>query len=197
MANNFDFKKAEEKILKFWEKEKVYKFDTKSKKEIYSIDTPPPTVSGKMHIGHAFSYSQQDFIARFRRMNGNVFYPFGTDDNGLATERLVEKLNPGNLDTQNIVYLLLGDRVQNLVDKGINYYHLGHESFSKQKSGSSSNKAAKTPKLWIKKTLIEDQGKSGEVLNGFMDHLSSNQKITGHPIQLDINGQGWFKKAAN
>tara|TARA_Y100000310_G_scaffold340429_1_gene436190 strand:- start:9839 stop:12202 length:2364 start_codon:yes stop_codon:yes gene_type:complete len=90
---HFDFKKTEEKIRKFWEKEKIYKFDSKSKKKIYSIDTPPPTVSGEMHIGHAFSYSQQDFIARFRRMNGeNVFYPFGTDDNGLPTERLVERI---------------------------------------------------------------------------------------------------------
>jgi len=87
-----DFKKIEKKWRIFWEKEKIYKFDSK-KGRVYSIDTPPPTVSGKMHIGHAFSYSQQDFIARFRRMNGAVFYPFGTDDNGLPTERLVEKLN--------------------------------------------------------------------------------------------------------
>ena len=91
--DNYDAKKVEEKIRKFWDKEKIYKFNPNSKKKIYSIDTPPPTVSGEMHIGHAFSYSQQDFIARFRRMFGlNVFYPFGTDDNGLPTERLVEKL---------------------------------------------------------------------------------------------------------
>ncbi len=84
----------EKKILEFWEKEKIYKFNESSKKKIYSIDIPPPTVSGKMHVGHAFSYSQQDFIARFKRMQGfEVFYPFGTDDNGLPTERLVEKLN--------------------------------------------------------------------------------------------------------
>jgi len=89
----YDPLKDEERIRKFWEKEKIYAFDLNSKKKIYSVDTPPPTVSGKMHIGHAFSYSQQDFIARFKRMNGyNVFYPFGTDDNGLPTERLVEKL---------------------------------------------------------------------------------------------------------
>ncbi|MCX8147539.1 MAG: class I tRNA ligase family protein, partial [Candidatus Woesearchaeota archaeon] len=90
----------EPKILEFWEKNKVYKFDRKSKKKIYSIDTPPPTVSGKMHIGHAFSYSHQDFIARYKRMKGyNVFYPFGTDDNGLPTERLVESIKnvKGNL----------------------------------------------------------------------------------------------------
>jgi len=92
MAKNIDFKEIEKKILRFWEKEKIYKFDIKRKKKIYSIDTPPPTVSGKMHIGHAFSYSQQDFIARFWRMKENVFYPFGTDDNGLPTERLIEKL---------------------------------------------------------------------------------------------------------
>jgi len=89
---HFDFKEIESKILKFWEKEKIYKFDFKNKKKIYSIDTPPPTVSGKMHIGHAFQYSQQDFIARFWRMKENVLYPFGTDDNGLPTERLVERL---------------------------------------------------------------------------------------------------------
>ena len=81
----------EQSILDFWEKEKIFKFTNKNKK-IYSIDTPPPTLSGKMHIGHAFSYSHQDFIARYRRMKDNVFYPFGTDDNGLPTERLVEKL---------------------------------------------------------------------------------------------------------
>jgi valyl-tRNA synthetase len=91
-AKGFDFKTVEKKWRKYWEKEKIYAYNPKIKK-VYSVDTPPPTVSGKMHIGHAFSYSQQDFIVRFRRMfEGNAFYPFGTDDNGLPTERLVEKL---------------------------------------------------------------------------------------------------------
>ncbi len=90
---HYDIQKTEEKIRKFWEKQKIYKTDLKKKKRVYSIDTPPPTVSGDMHMGHAFSYAQQDFIARFRRMKEGVFYPFGTDDNGLPTERLVEKLN--------------------------------------------------------------------------------------------------------
>jgi valyl-tRNA synthetase len=91
---NYDFKEAEKRILKFWLDEKIFKFDPKSKKKVYSIDTPPPYISGKMHIGHAFGYSQQDFIARFKRMTDNsVFYPFGTDDNGLPTERFVEKTN--------------------------------------------------------------------------------------------------------
>jgi len=89
----YDAKKTETKWQKFWEKEKIYKFDSKRKGNIFSIDTPPPYISGRMHIGHAFSYAQQDFIVRFRRMIGNVFYPFGTDDNGLPTERFIEKLN--------------------------------------------------------------------------------------------------------
>ena len=89
---NIDFVEIEEKWKKFWDEEKIYAFDLKSKKKIYSVDTPPPTVSGEMHIGHACSYSQQDFIVRFMRMKGfNIFYPFGTDDNGLATIRLIEK----------------------------------------------------------------------------------------------------------
>jgi len=89
---DIDFKAIEKKWREYWEKEKIYTFDLKSKKKIYSVDTPPPTVSGEMHIGHACSYSQQDFLVRYKRMRGfNVFYPFGTDDNGLPTERLVEK----------------------------------------------------------------------------------------------------------
>lgn len=87
-----NLKELEQKWREYWEKEGIYKFDQKSDKKIYSVDTPPPTVSGEMHIGHACSYSQQDFLVRYKRMQGfNVFYPFGTDDNGLPTERLVEK----------------------------------------------------------------------------------------------------------
>lgn len=91
---NVDIKEMERKWREYWEKEKIFRFDVKTKKKIFSIDTPPPTVSGEMHMGHAFSYSQEDFIARYKRMRGfEVFYPFGTDDNGLPTEKLVERLN--------------------------------------------------------------------------------------------------------
>jgi len=80
-------------IRKFWEENDIYKFDEKNKGEVFSIDTPPPTVSGNLHIGHIFSYTQAEIIARYKRMQGyNVFYPFGFDDNGLPTERLVEKV---------------------------------------------------------------------------------------------------------
>ncbi|MFA5406065.1 MAG: valine--tRNA ligase [Candidatus Nanoarchaeia archaeon] len=93
VLDKYDPKAIEEKWVKRWEKDSTYKYNPKSNKPVYSIDTPPPTVSGKMHIGHASSYTQFDVIARYKRMSGyEVFMPFGTDDNGLPTERLVEKL---------------------------------------------------------------------------------------------------------
>jgi valyl-tRNA synthetase len=75
-----------------WESDGTYHFDrTKDRSDVYSIDTPPPTVSGSLHTGHVFSYSQTDMVARFQRMRGKaVFYPIGWDDNGLATERRVQ-----------------------------------------------------------------------------------------------------------
>jgi valyl-tRNA synthetase len=75
-----------------WEAEGTYRFDrSKSRNEIYSIDTPPPTVSGSLHVGHVFSFTHTDVVARFQRMRGKeVFYPMGWDDNGLPTERRVQ-----------------------------------------------------------------------------------------------------------
>jgi valyl-tRNA synthetase len=82
----------EEKWGAVWETERVYAFDrTATRGQVFSIDTPPPTVSGSLHVGHVFSYTQTDTIARYQRMRGKaVFYPMGWDDNGLATERRVQ-----------------------------------------------------------------------------------------------------------
>src|SRR3954452_20753752 len=75
-----------------WEQDGTYRFDrSKGRGDVYSMDTPPLTVSGSLHVGHVFSFTQTDTIARYQRMRGRaVFYPMGWDDNGLPTERRVE-----------------------------------------------------------------------------------------------------------
>jgi valyl-tRNA synthetase len=82
----------EQKWTERWEADRLYRFDrTRPRADVYSIDTPPPTVSGSLHVGHVFSYTHTDVIARFQRMRGKaVFYPMGWDDNGLPTERRVQ-----------------------------------------------------------------------------------------------------------
>ena len=82
----------EQRWSRRWEESGIYRFDrTKTRDQVYSIDTPPPTVSGSLHVGHVFSYTHTDCIARFKRMRGfEVFYPMGWDDNGLPTERRVQ-----------------------------------------------------------------------------------------------------------
>ena len=82
----------EDKWARVWAEQGTYTFDrSRSREEIYSIDTPPPTASGSLHIGHVFSYTQTDCLARYKRMAGfEVFYPMGWDDNGLPTERRVQ-----------------------------------------------------------------------------------------------------------
>ncbi len=82
----------EAKWAQHWDAEGTYTFDrTANRDEVFSVDTPPPTVSGSLHVGHVFSYTHTDVIARYQRMTGKaVFYPLGWDDNGLPTERRVE-----------------------------------------------------------------------------------------------------------
>lgn len=91
MEKRYDHQTCEPAAQQKWDAEKTYAMEN-NPGALFSIDTPPPTVSGTLHIGHIFSYTQTDIIARYKRMNGfSVFYPFGFDDNGLATERYVEK----------------------------------------------------------------------------------------------------------
>jgi valyl-tRNA synthetase len=82
----------EAKWMARWEETGVYTFDRRrARADVYAIDTPPPTVSGSLHVGHVFSYTHTDIVARFQRMRGKaVFYPMGWDDNGLPTERRVQ-----------------------------------------------------------------------------------------------------------
>jgi valyl-tRNA synthetase len=92
LPKRYDPHISEPEIADWWQENGVYDFDRSGDAPIFSIDTPPPTVSGNLHMGHVYSYSHADFFARYRRMRGdNVYYPMGFDDNGLPTERLVEK----------------------------------------------------------------------------------------------------------
>ena len=91
LDKKYNAEEKEKKWLDYWNENKIYEFK-KDGREVYSIDTPPPTVNGKIHIGHIFSYTQTEMLARYKRLRGyNIFYPFGFDDNGLPSERLVEK----------------------------------------------------------------------------------------------------------
>ena len=85
---------VETKWQKEWDRMGIYQWDPDEPREnTYVIDTPPPTVSGSLHVGHAYSYAQTDVIVRYHRMQGkNIFYPMGWDDNGLPTERRAQNV---------------------------------------------------------------------------------------------------------
>ena len=92
LSKRYRPQETEPRLQARWQLSDIYKFERPAEGPVYAIDTPPATVSGKLHMGHVYSYSHADFMARFWRMNGRrVFYPMGYDDNGLPTERLVEK----------------------------------------------------------------------------------------------------------
>ena len=92
LPKHFEAKQVEAELGAAWEREGVYHWDpARPRAETFVVDTPPPTVSGSLHVGHVFSYAQADVIARYQRMRGrNIYYPMGWDDNGLPTERRVQ-----------------------------------------------------------------------------------------------------------
>jgi valyl-tRNA synthetase len=94
LPKRFNAADAESRWCEEWAESGIYAWDPNAaREETFVVDTPPPTVSGSLHVGHLFSYSHQDFIVRYQRMRGkNVFFPIGWDDNGLPTERRVQNL---------------------------------------------------------------------------------------------------------
>ena len=92
LPKHFDAENVERELNARWQREGLYHYDpSRPREETFVVDTPPPTVSGNLHIGHVFSYTHTDTIARYKRMRGlNIFYPMGWDDNGLPTERRVQ-----------------------------------------------------------------------------------------------------------
>src|SRR5580698_6496735 len=93
LPKHYDHQAREKFWQEQWAQSDVYRFrDDQPRDRTFVIDTPPPTVSGILHMGHIFSYTQADFVVRYQRMKGKtVFYPIGFYDNGLPGERLVEK----------------------------------------------------------------------------------------------------------
>ena len=94
IPRKYDASAIEDKWCATWNESGLYAWNPEpGRDETFVVDTPPPTVSGSLHVGHLFSYSHQDFIVRFQRMLGkNIFFPIGWDDNGLPTERRVQNL---------------------------------------------------------------------------------------------------------
>ena len=148
LDKKYDYKEKEIKWMDYWNKNKIYEFKP-DQREIYSIDTPPPTVNGKIHIGHIFSYSQAEMIARYKRLRGyNVFYPFGFDDNGLPSERLVER------------------------EQNKRAHEIGREEFNKL-CFETTNKYEDNFK-----TLFKRAGFSADIDNAYKTVSKSSQKIS-------------------
>src|SRR5437868_3423998 len=92
LPSHFQSEEVEQRWAARWEADGIYKYDpSRSRQETFVVDTPPPTVSGSLHMGHVFSFTHADILVRYQRMKGkNIFYPMGWDDNGLPTERRVQ-----------------------------------------------------------------------------------------------------------
>ena len=92
IPKKYNHEEAESRWCSSWEEQDIYSWNPEGTREdTFVVDTPPPTVSGSLHMGHIFSYTQTDLIVRYQRMKGkNIFYPMGWDDNGLPTERRVQ-----------------------------------------------------------------------------------------------------------
>jgi len=145
IPKRYDPIEAEPRIQAFWAESGIYHYEQDGQAVVYSIDTPPPTVSGVLHLGHVYSYANPDFMARFWRMNGkNVFYPMGYDDNGLPTDRYVEGrlgLRATQIDRQTFIekclqiseeaekdYQALWQRLGLSIDWRYTYRTIGDES---------------------------------------------------------------------
>ena len=208
MDKKYDAKTVELKWRQEWEKTGIYSFDKSGDKPVFSVDTPPPYVSSAhLHVGHAMSYIQAEIITRFRRMQGyNVFYPMGFDDNGLPTERFVEKkykINKAKISRQEFIDLCLQETTagaeiyksiwQKLgigVDWSLTYNTIGREAqrvaqksfLDLFKKGLVYRESA--PSFWCTKceTALAQADLEGEEIDGVMHYInfnsSSGQKLT-------------------
>jgi valyl-tRNA synthetase len=208
-AKKLDFTEIEQKWPKHWEESGIYHWNAEEPRiNNFVIDTPPPTISGYLHIGHVYSYTQTDFIARFQRMRGkNVFYPIGYDDNGLPTERMVEKnrdIKSSNLTREEfiticheevkkgkILYRDLFSRLALSVDWRTEYQTISDHSrkTSQMSFIDLQNKGhlylAEQPTLWdpVDRTAIAQAEVEDKEQQGVMYHLPFTME-TGETITI-------------
>jgi len=151
----YRFDEIEMKYQNMWKEDQVYAYDLDSDKKRFVIDTPPPTVSGSLHIGHIFSYTHTDIIARFKRMSGyNVFYPMGWDDNGLPTEKRIQNLYGIQCDrNQDYQADFKAEKVET---KKINYKGVSRENFLELCNQQVLEDEKKYKDLWNKIALSVD-----------------------------------------
>ena len=166
LDKKYNLFEKEEKWMNYWKENKIYEFKP-DKREVYSIDTPPPTVNGKIHMGHIFSYTQAEMIARYKRIRGyNVFYPFGFDDNGLPSERLVEK------------------------EQGKKAHEIGREKFNKLCFDTTDKYEAEFKKLFYR------AGFSANIENAYKTVSPSSQRISQLSfIELVKKGDCYHKES--
>ncbi len=167
MQKNYNFSQTEKEMQRFWKENEIYAFKENSDREVFSIDTPPPTVSGSLHVGHIFSYTQAEMVARYKRMQGyNVYYPFGFDDNGLPTERLVER------------------------DEGIIARNLPRSEFVKKCISTTEKYEKEFRDLWEKLGFSVDWSLQYETINPMVQKISQKSFI-----RLLSEGKAYMKES--
>ena len=175
---------------KQWEDNKIYFYNSKIEKEnTFVIDTPPPTISGALHIGHVFSYTQTDILARFQRMTGkNVFYPMGWDNNGLPTERRVQNLykiicDPTLSDKNESLEELLLRKDKKKIS---NLTPVSRNTFIHICSQQTKEDQKKYEKLWRHLALSVDWEQTYET-------ISSHAQIISQKSFLDLYKKGFVE----
>ena len=165
----------EKKYQKKWQEENTYSYNPQSEKESFVIDTPPPTVSGSLHIGHIFSYTQTDILARFQRMLGkNVFYPMGWDDNGLPTEKRIQNLYGVKCDpTLNpTIKLLLKKRTLSSKKERIDLHPISRKNFLKLCEKQVLEDEIKYKALWNHLGLSVDWSQTYQTIGSYSQKLA-------------------------
>ena len=162
----------EPEIAQEWENDKIYAYDASvPRKNTFVIDTPPPTVSGALHIGHVFSYVQTDIIARYQRMCGkNIFYPMGWDDNGLPTERRVQNLYGVRCDPS--VPYEPGAKFEKISGKVKEYRNISRKNFLELCALQTKEDEKKYEALWRRLGISVDWTKNYNTVGEYCRRVS-------------------------